>query len=53
MFDAGLLEPDRPYEVRLRAVLDMSAVPDALQWMLFWADDWSAESEWYVWSLRL
>ena len=53
VFDAGLLEPDRPYEVRLRAVLDMSAVPDALQWMLFWADDWSAESEWYVWSLQL
>ncbi len=52
VFDAGLLEPDRPYEVRLRAVLDMSAVPDALQWMLFWADDWSAESEWYVWSLQ-
>ena len=53
VFDAALLEPHRPYDVRLRAVLDMSAVPDALQWMLFWADDWSAESEWYVWSLQL
>jgi hypothetical protein len=53
VLDAEYLEEGRPYEVRMRAVLDMSTVPDALQWMLFWVDDWSAESDWYRWPLQL
>jgi hypothetical protein len=27
-------------------------VPDALKWLLFWSDDWSATSDWYTWPLR-
>jgi hypothetical protein len=53
VIDAALVERGPSYEAYLRAVLDMSTVPDALKWMLFWADDWSATSEWYTWPLRL
>jgi hypothetical protein len=52
VIDAALLEHGRSYEAHLRGVLDMSTAPDALKWMLFWADDWSATSEWFTWPLR-
>jgi len=52
VIDAALVEEGPTYEVRVRAVLDMGTVPDALGWLLFWADDWSVDSEWYVWTLR-
>ena len=29
-----------------------NTAPDALGWLLFWTDDWSAASEWYSWTLR-
>jgi hypothetical protein len=53
VIDRSLLEKGVPYEARVRAVLDMSTAPDAFGWLLFWADDWSASSEWFTWSLRL
>lgn len=52
VIDSLLLEAGPTYEFRVRAVVDMSTVPDALNWLLFWADDWSATSEWYAWTLR-
>jgi hypothetical protein len=52
VIDADLVEPGPRYEGHLRALIDMSTVPDALGWLLFWADDWSATSEWYTWPLR-
>jgi hypothetical protein len=30
----------------------MRTAPDALNWLLFWTDDWSATSEWYAWTHR-
>jgi hypothetical protein len=53
VIDAALLQRGPSYEVAVRGVLDMSTVPDALRWMLFWSDDWSAKSEWFTWPLRL
>ncbi len=50
--DAALVEPDHSYEVRVRAVLDLNSGSEALRWILFWTDDWSASSEWYEWPLR-
>ena len=35
-----------------RAVLGLNTAPDVLGWLLFWTDDWSADSEWYEWPLR-
>ena len=52
VIDAALVGAGPTYEVRIRAVLDMGTVPDALGWLLFWTDDWSMTSEWYSWTLR-
>jgi hypothetical protein len=52
VIDADLVRPDTRYEVYLRAVIDLSTTPAALQWLLFWTDDWSTTSEWFIWPLR-
>ncbi|HET7202185.1 MAG TPA: DUF4390 domain-containing protein [Steroidobacteraceae bacterium] len=52
ILDAALLPPGPVYRGRIRAVLDLSTAPDAFGWLLFWADDWSAESDWKTWTLR-
>ncbi len=52
VIDADLVKDDSRYEVYLRAVIDLSTTPAALQWLLFWTDDWSAASEWFIWPLR-
>lgn len=52
VIDADLVKPDARYEVYLRAVIDLSTTPAALQWLLFWTDDWSTTSEWFIWPLR-
>jgi len=52
VIDADLVEKGPEYEARLRAIIDLSTTPDALKWLLFWSDDWSATSEWYSWPLR-
>ena len=52
LIDSSLLEPGPTYEFRVRAEIDMRTAPDALNWLLFWTDDWSAISEWYVWTHR-
>jgi hypothetical protein len=52
ILDAALLAPGPVYQGRIRAVLDLSTAPDAFGWLLFWADDWSEESEWTTWTLR-
>jgi hypothetical protein len=50
LIDSSLLESGSTYEFRVRAEIDMRTTPDALSWLLFWTDDWSATSEWYVWT---
>ena len=52
LIDAALLAPGPVYQGRIRAVLDLSTAPAAFGWLLFWADDWSEESEWVTWTLR-
>jgi hypothetical protein len=52
VIDAALVEPDHSYEAGVRAVLDLNSGSEALRWILFWTDDWSAKSEWYAWPLR-
>jgi hypothetical protein len=50
LIDSSLLEPGPTYGFRVRAEIDMRTAPDALNWLLFWTDDWSATSEWYAWT---
>lgn len=52
VLDASLLSDGPVYEGRIRAVLGMNTAPDVFGWLLFWTDDWSAESEWKTWTLR-
>ncbi len=52
VIDSDLVEKGPAYEGRMRAVVDLSTTPDALKWLLFWSDDWSATSEWFTWPFR-
>jgi len=52
VIDAALVTDGPVYEGRIRAVLGMNTAPDVFGWLLFWTDDWSAESDWKRWTLR-
>ena len=52
VIDAALVSDGPVYEGRIRAVLGMNTAPDVFGWLLFWTDDWSAESNWKAWTLR-
>ena len=52
VIDAALVTEGPVYEGRIRAVLGMNTAPDVFGWLLFWTDDWSAESDWETWTLR-
>jgi hypothetical protein len=50
--DDALLVPDRPYRVRLRAMLQTQQYPAPLRILFFWRSQWQLQSEWYEWSLE-
>jgi hypothetical protein len=52
LLDSAVLEDDRGYDLRLRAVLDEEQFPGPLRLLAFWRRDWSIASEWYRWPLR-
>jgi hypothetical protein len=52
LLDTAVLDDDRGYDVRLRAVLDEEQFPGPLRLLAFWRRDWSIASEWYRWPLR-
>ena len=52
LIDAALLEKDRDYRIRLRAVLDVERFPGPLRLLAFWRRDWSLASDWYQWPLQ-
>jgi hypothetical protein len=51
LIDAAVLEEERGYDVRLRAVLDEEQFPGPLRLLAFWRRDWSIASDWYRWPL--
>jgi len=51
LIDAALLDPDRQYDVRMRALLDQEELPGPLRLIAFWRRDWSIGSEWFEWRL--
>ena len=53
ILDKALVLHDARHEVSLRATIDVRTMPDALRFVLFWADDWRQRSEWYTWSPQL
>jgi hypothetical protein len=51
LIDAAVLEAERGYDVRLRALLDQEQFPGPLRLLAFWRRDWSIASDWYRWPL--
>lgn len=51
LIDNSLLEADRPYRVRLRALLNTQQYPAPLRLLFFWRDQWQLQSEWSEWLL--
>ncbi len=52
ILDEALLDDDKPYEIRLRAGLDLREFPGPLRLLVFWLDEWQLVSEWFTWQLR-
>ena len=52
VIDDALLEADRDYRVRVRALLNTQQYPAPLRLLFFWRDEWQLESEWSEWSLE-
>jgi hypothetical protein len=53
ILDEALVRAEGRYEISVRSSLDVRTMPDALRFVLFWADDWRQTSDWYTWPLRL
>lgn len=53
ILDEALIVRGIRHEISLRASLDVHTMPDALRFVLFWADDWRQRTEWYTWSPQL
>lgn len=52
VIDDALLEPDRDYRLRLRAMLNTQQYPATLRLLFFWRGQWQLQSEWFEWSLE-
>lgn len=52
ILDEALLDSDKPYEIRVRAGLDLREFPGPLRLLVFWLDEWQLVSEWFTWQLR-
>lgn len=52
IIDDALLMPDRPYRVRLRAMLNTEQYPATLRLLFFWRGEWQLQSEWFEWPLE-
>ena len=51
LIDASLLDDERDYRVRMRAVMSIPDYPVSLRYLLFWRDDWRLSSGWFSWTL--
>jgi len=52
VIDDALLEADKSYRVRLRALLNTQQYPAPLRMLFFWRDQWQLQSEWFEWLLE-
>jgi hypothetical protein len=52
VIDDALLVPERPYRLRLRAMLNTQQLPASLRLLFFWRGKWQLQSEWFEWSLE-
>ena len=52
VIDDALLEADKRYRIRLRAMLNTQQYPAPLRLLFFWRDEWQLQSEWFEWLLE-
>ncbi len=52
VIDEAVLDPDRPYRLRLRAMLNTRQYPATLRLLFFWRGQWQLQSEWFEWPLE-
>lgn len=52
VIDESLLEAEKPYRIRLRAMLNTQQYSAPLRLLFFWRDQWQLQSEWKEWSLE-
>ena len=52
VIDNSLLEADKDYRIRVRALLNTQQYPAPLRLLFFWRDQWQLESEWFEWLLE-
>jgi hypothetical protein len=51
VIDEALLDPNKVYRVRLRAMLNTQQYSAPLRLLFFWRDQWQLKSEWFEWLL--
>jgi hypothetical protein len=51
VIDDALLDPDKSYRVRVRAMLQTQQYPAPLRLLFFWRSQWQLQSEWFEWML--
>lgn len=52
LIDAQLLSPKQKYLVRMRADIDVEALPTPVRLWAYLGSEWSLKSEWYEWQLQ-
>ncbi|NCF52818.1 DUF4390 domain-containing protein [Gammaproteobacteria bacterium] len=52
IIDNSLLEGDKNYRIRARALLQTQQYSAPLRLLFFWRDEWQLESEWFEWPLE-
>ncbi len=50
--DEALLQSDKRYRGRLRALLNTQQYPAPLRFVFFWRNEWQLQSEWFQWQLE-
>lgn len=53
ILDQALVVRDARHEISLRAHLDVRTMPASLRLIVFWANDWRQDTEWYTWSPQI
>ena len=49
---SALLESDKDYRLRMRALLNTQQYPPSLRFVFFWRSEWQLKSDWFEWSLE-
>lgn len=52
VIDDALLEPDKEYRIRIRAMLQTQQYPAPLRLLFFWRSEWHLQSDWFEWTLE-